>query len=177
MGVIDRTPRIETRRLTLRAPLPTDAPRLARLCNNPDIARMTATMPTPYRIEDAEAFVSRCAEADPRQHAPFLIELDDEGVVGGLGFHVKGEGPVEVGYWIGAPYRGRGLASEALAGAMAWAGRGWRRRVVAAGHFSDNPASGVVLCRAGFLYTGVVVMQASLGRPAPAPSRRMIWLA
>ncbi|MBI5942635.1 MAG: GNAT family N-acetyltransferase [Caulobacterales bacterium] len=176
MCVIETTPTIETRRLTLRAPRIEDAPRLARLCNDPDIARMTATMPTPYALEDAEAFIDRCAAADPRKHAPFVIELDGDGVVGGLGFHTKSDGPIEVGYWIGAPFQGRGIASEALVGAMAWAGRDWRRRVVAAGHFSDNPASGVVLCRAGFLYTGEVVMQTSLGRPTPAPSRRMIWL-
>lgn len=177
MCVIETTPRIETRRLTLRAPVPEDASRLARLCDDPEIARMTATMPTPYGIEDARAFIARCAAADPRLHAPLLIELDDEGVVGGLGFHGKGPGPVEVGYWIGEPWRGRGYASEALIGAMNWAARGWRKRVVAAGHFSDNPASGVVLCRAGFLYTGEIRLQASLGRPEPAPSRRMIWLA
>lgn len=176
MSVIETTPTIETRRLTLRAPRMADAPTLARLCNDPDIARMTATMPSPYGLDDAQAFIGRCAAADLRLHAPFVVELDGEGVVGGLGFHAKSEGPIEVGYWIGAPYRGRGIASEALVAAMAWAGRDWRRRVVAAGHFSDNPASGVVLCRAGFLYTGQVVMQASLGRPAPAPSRRMIWL-
>jgi RimJ/RimL family protein N-acetyltransferase len=177
MCVIETTPRIETRRLTLRSPQPQDAARLAELCNDPDIARMTATMPSPYRREDADAFIGRCAAADPRLHAPFLIDLDDVGVVGGLGFDAKAGGPVEVGYWIGAPFRGRGIASEALVGAMTWAARDWRRRVVAAGHFSDNPASGVVLCRAGFLYTGDVVMQTSLGRPAPAPARRMIWLA
>lgn len=177
MCVTETTPRIETRRLTLRAPRMDDAARLAKLCNDPEIARMTASMPAPYRLGDAEAFINRCAESDPRWHAPFVIDLDDEGVVGGLGFHTRGEGPAEVGYWIGAAFRGRGVASEALIGAMAWAARDWRRRVVAAGHFSDNPASGMVLCRAGFLYTGVIVMQTSLGRPAPAPARRMIWLA
>lgn len=177
MRALDIAPRIETRRLTLRAPLPEDAPRLAQYCNDPEIARMTATMPSPYRLEHATAFVERAAAADRRTDAPFLIELDDEGVVGGLGFHRKGEGPVEVGYWIGRPWWGRGIASEALSGAMRWAAESWKKRVVAAGHFSDNPASGRVLCRAGFLYTGEVRLQASLGRAEPAPSRRMIWLA
>ncbi|MFZ5669448.1 MAG: GNAT family N-acetyltransferase [Pseudomonadota bacterium] len=177
MCALDIAPRIETRRLTLRAPLPRDAPRLAQYCNDPEIARMTAAMPSPYRLEHAMAFIERAAAADRRTDAPFLIELDEEGVVGGLGFHRKGDGPVEVGYWIARPFRGRGLASEALIGAMQWAARDWRRRVVAAGHFSDNPASGRVLCRAGFLYTGEVRLQASLGRPEPAASRRMIWLA
>ena len=176
MCAIDTTPRIETRRLTLRAPRMADAPRLALQCNDRDIARMVTSMPWPYGLEDAEGFIARAALADRRSDAAFLIEHDDEGVVGSLGFHTKPETPLEVGYWIGKPFWGRGIASEALVGAMTWAGRDWKKRMVSAGHFSDNPASGVVLCRAGFLYTGQVVMQTSLGRSAPAPSRRMIWL-
>lgn len=176
MCAID-TPRIETRRLTLRAPQMADAARMAELCNEHDISRMTSGMPWPYGLSDAEAYIAIVALRDPRTHADFLIEHDDEGVVGGLGFRTIDDQPAEVGYWIGKPFQGRGIASEALIGAMAWAARDWRKRVVAAGHFSDNPASGVVLCRAGFLYTGVTVLQTSLGRSAPAPSRRMIWLA
>ena len=177
MCLIDTTPRIETRRLTLRAPRMEDAPRLADLCNDFDIARMLSRMPWPYGLEDAEGFIAACALADRRTDAAFLIEHDEEGVVGGLGFHTRDDQPLEVGYWIGKPFRGRGIASEALIGAMGWAGRDWRKRVVAAGHFSDNPASGRVLCRAGFLYTGQVVLQACNARSETVPSRAMIWLA
>ncbi|MDO9222835.1 MAG: GNAT family N-acetyltransferase [Caulobacter sp.] len=176
MSVITATPRIDTRRLTLRAPRPQDAPRLASLCNEFDIARMTSRMPWPYGLADAESFIAHQALADPRTEAAFLIEHDDEGVVGGLGFHPAAAGPLEVGYWVGKPYWGRGIASEALVGAMTWAGREWKKRVVAAGHFSDNPASGRVLCRAGFLYTGQVELRASTARGEAAPLRAMIWL-
>lgn len=177
MCVIETTPRIETRRLTLRAPRPEDAPRLALLCNDIDIARMTSRMPWPYAPEHAETFVARTAIADRRTNASFLIEHDDHGVVGGLGFDSRDDGPLEVGYWIGRDYWGRGLASEALVGAMDWAARCWKKRVVAAGHFSDNPASGRVLCRAGFLYTGEVTLRDSLARREQAVTRMMIWLA
>lgn len=176
MCVTTATPRIETRRLTLRAPQPQDAPRLAALCNDFDIARMTSRMPWPYGLDDAEGYIARQALADHRMEAAFLIEHDDEGVVGSLGFHPAESGPVEVGYWVGKPFWGRGIASEALVGAMAWAGSEWKKRVVAAGHFSDNPASGRVLCRAGFLYTGQVELRASKARGEAAPLRSMIWL-
>ena len=46
-----------------------------------------------------------------------------------------------------------------------------------AGHFSDNPASGQVLCKLGFLYTGEVKLMASTARGAEVPARMMVWLA
>lgn len=176
MCVIETTPRIETRRLTLRSPQMDDAARLAELCNDFDISRMTSRMPWPYAQGDAEDFIAACAIADRRTSMSFLIEHDDAGVVGGLGFD-PGPGGLEVGYWIGKPYQGRGLASEALVGAMDWAARSWKKRTVAAGHYWDNPASGRVLCRAGFLYTGRIERRDSLARGETVPCRMMVWLA
>jgi hypothetical protein len=46
-----------------------------------------------------------------------------------------------------------------------------------AGHFSDNPASGRVLEKAGFLYTGEVRRGFSRARGAETETRRMVWLA
>ena len=46
-----------------------------------------------------------------------------------------------------------------------------------AGHFADNPASGQVLCKAGFLYTGEVALKASRARGHAVPTRMMVWLA
>jgi hypothetical protein len=49
--------------------------------------------------------------------------------------------------------------------------------VVTAGHFADNPSSGSVLIKAGFLYTGVVKDLPSVARGKPARTRMMVWLA
>jgi RimJ/RimL family protein N-acetyltransferase len=46
-----------------------------------------------------------------------------------------------------------------------------------AGHFSDNPASGRVLEKAGFLYTGETRRQFSRARGEPTDTRMMVWLA
>ena len=75
--------------------------------------------------------------------------------------------------WTAAA-EGRGLATEALTGALAWAARDWRRRYVVAGHFADNPASGRVLEKAGFLYTGEVRRGFSKARAGEARTRRMV---
>jgi RimJ/RimL family protein N-acetyltransferase len=177
MSVIERTPRIETADLTLRAPEARDAPRLARLMNDLDIARMTSRIPHPYGIEDAEDFVVRARGVDPTTDCNLLIEHEQWGVVGGLGLNTPPAAAPEVGYWIGKPWWGRGVASEALAGALAWAAGDWRKRYVTAGHFADNPASGSVLIKAGFLYTGDVQWRPSLARGELVATRMMVWLA
>ncbi|HRD45398.1 MAG TPA: GNAT family N-acetyltransferase [Caulobacter sp.] len=177
MCMIEISPTIETRRLTLRSPAPADAPRLATLMNDVDIARMTSRVPHPYALSDAERFVGLAQGEDPRTDRSFLIELEDEGVIGGIGFNAAPNGRTEVGYWLGRDWWGRGLATEALQGALAWAGRDWRKRFIVAGHFADNPASGQVLVKAGFLYTGEVQARPSIARGGEASTRMMVWLA
>ena len=83
----------------------------------------------------------------------------------------------ETGYWIGREFWGRGFATEALEGALVWAGKRWKRRALVAGHFSDNPASGRVLEKAGFLYTGETRTAFSRARGENADTRMMVWLA
>lgn len=177
MCVIEPSPVVETRRLALRSPQAQDVTRLAALANDLDIARMTLRMPHPFSVQDAEDFVLQVAGQDPERARTFLIEHEDHGPVGVLGLFEDGDLGPEVGYWIGRPYWGRGYATEALEAGMVWASREWRRRALTAGHFDDNPASGRVLQKAGFLYTGEVRTEFSRARGGPTRTRRMIWLA
>ncbi|WP_339913535.1 GNAT family N-acetyltransferase [uncultured Brevundimonas sp.] len=177
MCVIEPTPVIETRRLVLRAPGMSDLERLAALANDADIARMTLRMPHPYAVTDAEAFLHNVQVQDPRRSATFLIEHEDLGPVGVIGLFEDGDPMPETGYWIGRPFWGRGFATEALEGALVWASRQWKRRALVAGHFADNPASGRVLEKAGFLYTGETRRAFSRSRNAMTDTRRMVWLA
>ena len=177
MCVIEPSPVVETRRLALRSPQAQDVPRLAQLANDPDIARMTLRMPHPFGPEDAEDFVLNVAGQDPRRARTFLIDHEDHGPVGVIGLFEDGDVGPEVGYWIGRDYWGRGFATEALDGALVWASRAWKRRALVAGHFADNPASGRVLEKAGFLYTGEVRRGFSRARAAETATRRMVWLA
>ena len=68
----------------------------------------------------------------------------------------------ELGYWIARDCWGRGYASEAARGALEVARLLGYRRI--GGHFTDNPASGRVLRKAGFLPTGKIVSRHSSGR-------------
>ena len=168
--------------LTLRAPRASDAARIADLANDYEIAKMTTNLPFPYRRQDAAAFFARMEAADRAREAVFVIEDKADGPVGMIGFHpniaaLSGTLGPEIGYWVGRPFWGRGVATRAARGALAWASQAWRRKVVVSGHFADNPASGRVLEKAGFLYTGEVQSRRSVARGAIAPTRMMVWLA
>ena len=169
-------PELTTDRLRLRRPRMADAAELAALADDFEVARMLLRMPHPYGRADAEAFLARTAAPDPGR-AEFLLE-DADGVVGMMGFHIEPERPgPEFGYWIGRAFWCRGYASEAAEAALRWSVEGWRRKVVVAGHFADNPASARVLDKTGFLYTGVVEPRFCRVRGAPTPTRMMVRLA
>ncbi|MEW5688280.1 MAG: GNAT family N-acetyltransferase, partial [Pseudomonadota bacterium] len=161
----------------LRGPVAADAPVMAELANDLGVAGNLSRMPFPYTQDHAEEGLARIAGHDPRRETAFAIEHRGFGFIGMLHLHEREPQRPEVGYWIGRPFWGRGYATEALEGALRWAKADWRRNVVWAGHFVDNPASGQVLSKAGFLYTGDVEQQDCLARGRKVPSRRMVWLA
>ena len=177
MCVIARAPEINTGRLTLRGPQEPDIAPVARLAADYAICSMTTRMPFPYGEADARAFVRLTMGQDRQRDNAFVIEHPEEGVVGCIGFHQPEGGSLEMGYWIGRPFWGRGYATEAARAALAWSRDHWRRKMVTAGHFADNPASAQVLIKAGFLYTGEVQRRFSHARGAIAPTRMMVWLA
>lgn len=170
------TGHIQTGRLSLRPVRREDAPRIAELIADYDIARMLAGVPWPYRLEDAEAFTARLTDSEREQS--WVIEHPDEGLIGMTGFHLtEGERFPEFGYWLGRDYWGRGYATEANAAALAWARRDWGKKAVRSGHFVENDASARVLVKCGFLYTGEVRSRPSLARGEDADTRMMVWLA
>ena len=170
-------PRIETARLVLRAPSLQDAVYVAELANDVDVARMTSRVRHPYRLADAQAFLAAQMEADRRREQVFLIEHPTFGPMGMAGVHKADDLVPELGYWLGRTFRGRGFATEAARAVMAWARDAWGRRALVSGHFGDNPASGRVLEKAGFLYTGEVRSRFSVGRDREVETRMMVWMA
>jgi RimJ/RimL family protein N-acetyltransferase len=174
---LEFSPVISTLRLRLRALKSDDAVRMALLADDAGVGRMTTQMPWPYGAADAERFLRRAQVNDLAREAVFAIEAPKPGLIGLVGFHPSNAGRAELGYWLGRPYWGQGYATEAVRAALAWARDVWGRRMVMAGHFTDNPASGAVLCKTGFLYTGEVQRRWSLARAAVADTRMMVWLA
>lgn len=162
---------IETERLKLRALRISDAPRVARFCGDPEVGRMLAMTPLPYLDVAAEGWIMITrARAPLGRDFVFAIDLEGEGLIGAIGAHYRDGDSYEVGYWVGQPYWRRGFATEALA---AFAAEARALGVLQAGHFIDNPASGRVLEKAGFTYTGELAPTFSLGRGESVICKRM----
>ena len=170
-------PEIDAGRLRLRPVEAADALAMARMADDPGVARMTTSIPHPFRLEHAEDFIRRMGASDRTREALFGVELPAEGLIGVLGLHPNDEGEAELGYWLGRPYWGQGYMTEAVEAALAWVRADWSPSYLVSGHFADNPASGAVLCKAGFLYTGRQRQRFSLARGEDAVTRMMVWLA
>ncbi|WP_417322270.1 GNAT family N-acetyltransferase [Erythrobacter aureus] len=152
-----------TERLLLRPAWPEDADALFGGIADEGIVRNLARAPWPYLPKHAREFVMQAQ--DP--HFPrFLITLPTQSgseVIGCIGIDPMGNGDVELGYWVARHHWGHGFASEAARGVLDVAKLLGHTRIVA-GHFIDNPASGRVLRKIGFVPTGKIAARHSCGR-------------
>lgn len=165
---------LRTDRLTLRPLALTDAPRLSAITSDPAVARMVARVPCPNPLVAVEGFILIMQARAPlgADHI-FAVDLPGEGAIGCIGAHgASPEGPFELGYYVGRDWWGHGYATEAAAAVTRYMESKGATHLEA-GHFLDNPASGRVLEKAGFVATGEIVPRFSLGRGAAAPLRRM----
>ena len=76
-------------------------------------------------------------------------------LIGGIGVAER-DGEAELGYWIVPSHWGRGYATEAGRAVIAAARDSLRIDRLVSGHFVDNPASGRVLRKLGFVATGSI---------------------
>ena len=144
-------PVLETERLRLRAPRRGDVKAIVRLANDRRVAENTARIPHPYGVDAAERFIAAVNRQDGE--AIFVISRDRE-LIGVCGVEPR-EPAVEIGYWLGAPYWGRGYATEAVRAAIDHAFGALGHEALQAGVRVSNPASRRVLEKCGFQWTGV----------------------
>ncbi len=169
---------LKAARLTLRAPEPRDVPDIAQFANDWDVARMLSRMPFPYAESDAAWWVGHAAESRRAgREAAFAIEIDSR-FAGACGLHAAedDETVIELGYWLGRPYWGRGYATEAASRLMAHAQETLRLDVLVAGWFEGNAASGRVLSKLGFLPTHDIA-RFSRARNSEVTCHMAIWRA
>jgi 8-oxo-dGTP diphosphatase len=153
----------ETDRLVLRALEKNELPRLVELIGVWDVARWLAVLPYPYTMQNAEEFYSDMENAkacgDPQFYA--IAAKTDGLLIGGVGLHPpRGknavEGEVEIGYWLGNVYWGRGFMTEAARAVVAMSFARPATNFVAATTALDNVASQNVLCKLGLRNLGPV---------------------
>ena len=159
-----------TERLLLRPGFAEDSAMLAKAIADEQVVRNLATAPWPYGQAEADAFLARPADpALPR----CLVQLRTDGapvLVGGVGLERRPSGSVELGYWIARAHWGHGYATEAGRAIIAMA-RMLRLPRIEAAHFIDNPASGRVLEKLGFVATGLMAPRSSCARGGEAMTR------
>ena len=147
-----------TPRLTLRPGWPEDAPALARAIAHEQVAFRLARLPWPYTLEHAQAWLGTEPAAETLSLLILSHELGAPELIGGVGLHPAAMGDraeLEIGYWLTPSACGRGYATEAARAVVDMARHALGRKRLVSGHFLDNPASGRVLRKLGFVETGV----------------------
>ena len=171
-------PVLETPRLALRAPRLEDAKTVAMLANDRRIAENTARIPHPYKLKDAEDFITGANRRGGE--TVFLIMLRGGTTIGACGIARHGDVP-EIGYWLGTTYWGKGYATEALHAVIDYAFTDLDHQALQAGARVTNPASRRVLEKCGFQWTGVGLYRIrAINSSAPIDRFRLergIWSA
>lgn len=148
---------LRTERLVLDSFRMADAGRVAALAGNWEVARMTARIPHPYPEAEARRWIAGL-DASARRGDAFVFAVRLGGAaIGAVGLERTGPAAYELGYWIGEPWWGRGFATEAAGRATRFAAEALEARAVDAGYLFDNPASGRVLAKCGFVRTGEIM--------------------
>jgi len=144
--------------IVLRPPEAGDAAAITAAVQDPDIPRFTM-VPSPYTVDDALVYIEACAARwSSGNAAPFvIIDAATGTLLGSIGLHDLGAaatGP-NVGYWVAAEARGRGVATRALRLIARWALEDLALARLEVYVFVENDRSQRVAARAGFTREGI----------------------
>ena len=138
--------------VALRPWRPSDREALAALANDRRVSiNLRDGFPYPYGEDDADRFIAMALGMEPQTYV--AIEASGH-LAGGVGYTLHSDVEriaAEVGYWIGVPFWGRGIATEAVRRitATAFLRHADLRRLYAL-PFASNAASARVLEKAGY---------------------------
>lgn len=145
---------LETERLFLRPLELGDIPQLVPLIGSPEVAATTLRIPHPYTEEHARQFIAGSAELSSKNHFG-IFRKEDGQLLGGIGLRTEEDQQrAELGYWIGAPYWGKGYATESARAVVAYGFETLKFHRIYASHFQGNNVSGNVLRKLGMSHEG-----------------------
>jgi RimJ/RimL family protein N-acetyltransferase len=132
-----------------------DEESLVRHANNRNVwLKLRDLFPHPYTREDAIRWIGYASLESPL--TDFAVELEGE-AAGGIGLKLQTDvhrRSAEIGYWLGEPFWGRGIMTEAVREFTAWGFSQFDLCRIYAHVFDCNPASGRVLEKAGYEFEG-----------------------
>ena len=154
------TPTLRTPRLLLGTFDLEDAPELQRLAGAREIADTTLSIPHPYELDHALAWIGQQRREAVRGRATnFAIRLlPHSQLIGSVGLrdidpeHLQ----AELGFWIGREWWGNGYAREAAAELIRFGFESLGLNRIYAHHMARNPAAGRVLLAAGMQREGLL---------------------
>ncbi|HEY4943807.1 MAG TPA: GNAT family N-acetyltransferase [Rhizomicrobium sp.] len=147
-----------TQRLILRAPMMADMSAFVALLSDYDVVKNLGPVEYPYSNALFRDHLAR-SDGERRGGTDFAFAVTramDGAFIGICSVHAKAENAWELGYWYGKPYWGQGYATEAAAPVMRFAFEDRGAALLTSGWFVDNPASGHVLEKLGFVASGTV---------------------
>ena len=159
------TPILRSERLHLDPVTRADAEAVLEYCGDPDLQHWVP-VPAPYSRADAEFFTTQYATdaATSPTFSLWAIRLNDglgeatryNPLVGAIELRFEPLLSGTVGYWLGAPHRGRGLMTEAVGALVehAFDERGFGLRRIHWQARVGNGASATVARRNGFRFEG-----------------------
>jgi len=132
-----------------------DISSLVRHANNRRVWRnLKDRFPHPYTTTDADHWIRQATRTPPETH--FAIAISGE-AVGGIGLDLQGDvfrRSAEIGIWLGEPFWGRGIATEAVRALTEYAFTQFDLCRIFAGVFEWNPISMRLMEKAGYSFEG-----------------------
>lgn len=142
--------------ITLRSLQASDRTQLASLANNWNIWKnVRDQMPYPYTEDNADFFINHVASSK-ENHIRAILHNDT--FCGMIGLHPQKDVyrlSAELGYWIGEPFWGKGIATEAVHQMTSFGFSHLNLNRIYAGVYGHNIASMRVLEKCGFEKEGI----------------------
>jgi phosphoribosylglycinamide formyltransferase-1 len=143
----------------LRPPVIGDIPGLVAQLQEPSVSRFTR-IPYPYTDADGRWWVQASAIwwLDQHEASFVMLDADADRVIGGISMKTIDDpmGTAEVGYWVAASERGRGVASRAVRLLSEWSFRHLGIKRIELLTDLTNEASQRVAIKAGFTKEAVL---------------------
>lgn len=134
-----------------------DASSLARYANNRKIwLNLRDAFPHPYTQDDAALYIARSLKNVPRTAFAIATNTEAIGSIGLMPGQEVHRFTAELGYWLGEPFWGRGIMTEAVKELSEYALEELGFRRIFAEPYATNLASARVLEKSGFVLEGIL---------------------
>ncbi|MGH6875079.1 MAG: GNAT family N-acetyltransferase [Aestuariivirgaceae bacterium] len=145
---------LTTPRLVLRSLRRDDLGSLTAAVNDLRVARNLLRVPWPYDLDDARSYYDH-TQALPKGSAAFaILSRAEPAMIVGMAGYESHDGLAELGYWLAAPFWGRGYMREATGAVLAHAFGTTRLDRLCSRCAIDNEASRRILIGLDFRPTG-----------------------